>query len=47
MAPLFASMAPDDVARVKTRVRAHLGEDSAGRITRGAWANAIKGRLPG
>ena len=47
MAPLFASMAPDDIAHVKTRVRTHLGEDSAGRITRGAWANAIKGRLPG
>jgi ubiquinone/menaquinone biosynthesis C-methylase UbiE len=44
--PLLASMAPDDVARLKTRVRAHLQEDRAGRITYGAWANAIKGRVP-
>jgi ubiquinone/menaquinone biosynthesis C-methylase UbiE len=44
--PLLASMAPDDVARIKTRVRAHLGQDSAGRVTYGAWANAIKGRVP-
>ena len=47
MAPSFASMAPDDVASIKTRVRAYVNEDSAGRITYGAWANAIKGRLPG
>jgi ubiquinone/menaquinone biosynthesis C-methylase UbiE len=45
--PLLASMAPDDVARLKTRVRAHLQEDCAGRITYNAWANAIKGRVPG
>ena len=45
--PLLASMAPDDLAAIKTRVRAHLKEDSAGRITYGAWANAIKGRVPG
>jgi SAM-dependent methyltransferase len=47
LGPLLTSMAPDDVARLKTRVRAHLGEDSAGRITYAAWANAIKGRVPG
>jgi hypothetical protein len=47
MVPLFASMAPDDIAQIKTRVRNHLREDSAGRITYGASANAIKGRLPG
>lgn len=45
--PLLASMAPDDVGRIKTRVRARLEEDSAGRITYGAWAHAIKGRVPG
>jgi SAM-dependent methyltransferase len=45
--PLLASMAPDDLAAIKTRVRAHLNEDSAGRITYGSWANAIKGRVPG
>jgi SAM-dependent methyltransferase len=47
MAPLFASMAPDDVVHIKTRVRTHLQEDNAGHITYGASANAIKGRLPG
>jgi ubiquinone/menaquinone biosynthesis C-methylase UbiE len=44
--PLLASMAPDDVALIRTRVRAHLGEDGAGRVTYRAWANAIKGRVP-
>jgi SAM-dependent methyltransferase len=47
LGPLLTSMAPDDVARLKTRVRAHLGGDSTGRITYAAWANAIKGRVPG
>jgi SAM-dependent methyltransferase len=47
LGPLLTSMAPDDVARLKTRVRAHLGDDSTGRITYAAWANAIKGRVPG
>ena len=45
--PQLASMAPDDVVRLKLRVRAHLKEDGAGRITYRAWANAIKGRVPG
>jgi ubiquinone/menaquinone biosynthesis C-methylase UbiE len=44
---LFASMTSDDISRVKTRVRSHLQEDSAGRVTYGAWANAIKGRVSG
>ena len=43
---LFASMAPDTLAGLKTRVLARLSEDSTGRVTCGAWANAIKGRLP-
>jgi ubiquinone/menaquinone biosynthesis C-methylase UbiE len=43
---LFASMTPDILAGLKTRVRMRLNEDRAGRITYGAWANAIKGRLP-
>jgi ubiquinone/menaquinone biosynthesis C-methylase UbiE len=47
IAPLLASMPPDDVAQIKTRVRAHLRADSTGHITYGAWANAIKGRVPG
>jgi SAM-dependent methyltransferase len=45
--PLLASMPADDVARIKTRVRAHVKEDSAGRISYGAFANAISGRVPG
>jgi SAM-dependent methyltransferase len=47
LAPLFKAMASEDVARIKTGVRAHLREDSGGRITYGAWANAIQGRAPG
>jgi len=46
LAPLFKSMAPEDVARIKTGVRAHLGQDDAGDYL-WAWANAIKGRVPG
>jgi ubiquinone/menaquinone biosynthesis C-methylase UbiE len=45
--PMLASMAPEDVARLKSGVRKHLKEDSTGRITYAAWANAIKGRVPG
>jgi ubiquinone/menaquinone biosynthesis C-methylase UbiE len=44
---LFASMTSDDVARIKTRVRGYLKEDGTGRVTYGAWANAIKGRVSG
>jgi len=44
--PIVAAMASDDVERLKTRVRARLPADAAGRITYGARANAIKGRLP-
>src|SRR5229473_6696176 len=44
--PIVAAMASDDVERLKTRVRARLLADAAGRITYGARANAIKGRLP-
>jgi ubiquinone/menaquinone biosynthesis C-methylase UbiE len=44
---LFAKMPADDIAGLKARVRVYLDEDSTGRITYGAWANAIKGRLPG
>jgi ubiquinone/menaquinone biosynthesis C-methylase UbiE len=43
---LFAKMPPYDLAGLKARVRKYLNEDSTGRITYGAWANAIKGRLP-
>jgi SAM-dependent methyltransferase len=37
----------DDIVRIKTRVRARLPADAAGRITYGARANAVKGRVPG
>jgi ubiquinone/menaquinone biosynthesis C-methylase UbiE len=42
---LLAKMAPDALAGLKTRVGSHLKEDSTGRISYGAWANAIKGRV--
>jgi ubiquinone/menaquinone biosynthesis C-methylase UbiE len=44
--PTVASMPPDAVELLKKRVRAHLPADAAGRITYGAWANAVKGRVP-
>ena len=47
IAPLVASMAPDDLARLKQGVRVRMPQDSAGRIVYGAWANAINGRVPG
>jgi SAM-dependent methyltransferase len=40
------TMPPGDVERLKTRVRARLPADAAGRITCSAHANAIKGRVP-
>lgn len=49
-APSFGSavntMAPDDVERLKTRVRRRLPPDAGGRVTCAGRANAIKGRLP-
>ena len=44
--PMLAMMTPDDVERLKTLVRARLPADAAGRITYGARANAIQGRVP-
>jgi SAM-dependent methyltransferase len=44
--PTVAAMASGDVERLKTRVCARLPADAAGRITYGARANAIKGRVP-
>ena len=44
--PTLAAMTPSDVQQLKERVRARLPADSQGRITYGARANAIKGRLP-
>jgi ubiquinone/menaquinone biosynthesis C-methylase UbiE len=45
--PTVASMSPDDAALLKSRVRARLPADDAGRITYGAFANAVSGRVPG
>jgi SAM-dependent methyltransferase len=43
--PRLAQMAPDDLAQLKARMRARLPAGSAGRITYGARANAVKGRV--
>jgi ubiquinone/menaquinone biosynthesis C-methylase UbiE len=45
--PLLASMPAEDVERIKTRVRAHLRQHPAGRVSYAAFANAIRGRTPG
>jgi ubiquinone/menaquinone biosynthesis C-methylase UbiE len=45
--PTVAAMAPDVLAELKARVRAHLTEDVAGRISYAAFANAVKGFVPG
>ena len=44
--PTIASLAPEDLGQLKMRVRARLAAESNGRITCGAWANAVKGRVP-
>jgi ubiquinone/menaquinone biosynthesis C-methylase UbiE len=46
IASAIAAMAPKDLERLKMRVHARMPADSVGRITCGARANAIKGRLP-
>jgi SAM-dependent methyltransferase len=46
VAPKLAAMAPGDRERLKARMRTHLPADANGRITCGALANAIKGRVP-
>ena len=45
-APTVAAMASADLETLKSRVRARLPADTEGRITYGARAHAIKGRLP-
>jgi hypothetical protein len=45
--PTVASMPPDAAAELKARVRASLPADTTGRITHGAFANAVKGRVRG
>ena len=44
--PVVAGMAAADVETLKSRVRSALPADAEGRITYGARAHAIKGRLP-
>jgi hypothetical protein len=39
-------MKAGDAELLKTRVRARVPADAAGRITWGARANAVKGRVP-
>jgi ubiquinone/menaquinone biosynthesis C-methylase UbiE len=46
IAATIATMPAGDVELLKARVRARLPADAAGRITYGARANAIKGRVP-
>jgi SAM-dependent methyltransferase len=43
--PAVAAMPSGDAALLKTRVRARLPADAAGRITYAARANAVKGRV--
>lgn len=43
---LFAKMSPDELAGLKRHVRGYLDEGSGGRMSYGAWANAITGRVP-
>jgi ubiquinone/menaquinone biosynthesis C-methylase UbiE len=42
----IATMSADEAERVKDRMRARLPADASGRISYGAHANAIKGRVP-
>src|SRR5262245_48132695 len=41
-----AAMSPADLELLKTRVRARLPGDTAGRVTYASRANAVKGRVP-
>jgi SAM-dependent methyltransferase len=42
----FATMTPEELVILKSRMRARLQADATGRITLGARANAIKGHVP-
>jgi SAM-dependent methyltransferase len=44
--PMVAAMAPDTVAALKARVRAHVTEHADGGVSYDAFANAVKGRVP-
>lgn len=45
LAPRFAAMPPDELERLKDRMRVRLAPDADGRITCSASANAVKGRV--
>jgi SAM-dependent methyltransferase len=44
--PVVAMMTPDEIEQLKAGLRTRVDQDAAGRITYGARANAIKGRVP-
>jgi hypothetical protein len=46
IAAVVATLSPDDAELLKSRVRARVPADAAGRITYSARANAVKGRKP-
>jgi hypothetical protein len=46
-ADAIATLSPADAETLKSRVRARMPTDAAGRITYSARANAVKGRMPG
>ena len=46
MASATRGMSEGDKAALKTRMRARMGSDSAGRITYSSRANAVTGRAP-
>jgi len=47
IAPVLAKLTPEDIAVVRSRLRARLPGDAAGRVVCSARANAIHGRVPG
>ncbi len=45
--PAIAAMPPEVLAELKSRVRGQVAIDAAGRVSYDAFANAVKGRVPG
>lgn len=45
--PKLAAMTPEELAHLKSLLRTRLPIGDTGHITYGAWANAVKGRVPG
>ena len=45
MGPTLAAMSSGDIAQLQARLRARLPADSAGRLTLGARAHAVRGRV--